>query len=84
VSDFARMGAENIPKWVWALLGIGTAIALIVLFATGVGEAAVVLAGVGVVAATIIRAVLRASGRAADQHPETAEAEGPDPDQEVV
>jgi hypothetical protein len=63
VSDYARNGAEGIPTWVWALLGVGAAIALIVLFATGVGELGLILSGVGAFAALIIRAALKAAGR---------------------
>lgn len=62
ISDYARSGAEQIPKWVWATLGFVAAIALIVLFATGVGEVAVIVAGLGTVTAAIILAALRAAG----------------------
>lgn len=77
VSDLARMGAENIPKWVWGMLTITAAIALIVLFATGVGEIGLILAGVGTAAAAVIVAVLRASGHAVNPPGDTASAETP-------
>jgi hypothetical protein len=66
VSDYARSGGENIPKWVWGLLAVGAAIALIVLFATGIGEVGLIVAGLGAAATAVVLAVLRASGRATD------------------
>jgi hypothetical protein len=80
VSDYARTGGENIPKWVWALLGTAAAIALIVLFATGVGEVATILAGLGWAATAIILAVLRASGRDVDRPDKAAAADSGDAD----
>jgi hypothetical protein len=62
VSDYTRQGAENVPKWVWALLGLAAVVALIVLFATGVGEVAVITAGLGWAATMAILAALRAAG----------------------
>lgn len=62
VSDYARQGADNVPKWVWALLGLAAAVALIVLFATGVGEVAVITAGLGWAATMAVLAALRAVG----------------------
>lgn len=78
VSDYARSGGENLPKWVWALLGTAAAIALIVLFATGVGEAGVIVAGLGYAATAIIFAVLRASGHSPDSSATGAGASGYD------
>jgi hypothetical protein len=63
ISDYARSGSESIPKWVWGLLAFAAVIALIVLFATGVGEVAVILAGAGVAVTAAVMAVLRAVGR---------------------
>lgn len=83
VSDYARNGAEGIPKWIWALLGIGAAIALIVLFATGVGELGLILAGVGAFAALIIKGALKAVGRgdtSASASPADGEADTGQPD----
>jgi hypothetical protein len=59
VSDFARSGAEEVPKWVWGLLAFAAAIALIVLFATGVGEVGAILAGASTVLILAVTAVLR-------------------------
>lgn len=77
ISDYARSGAETIPKWVWGLLAFAALIALIVLFATGVGEAALILAGVGMVAAAIIKGALRLAGR---DEPQQASSEVQSPD----
>jgi len=74
VSDYARQGAENVPKWVWALLGLAAAVALIVLFATGIGEVAVITAGLGWAATMAILAALRAAGYDTGS---TASAEAP-------
>jgi hypothetical protein len=63
VSDFARSGAENVPKWVWGLLALAAMIALIVLFATGVGEVGLILAGASLVVILAVKAALRAAGR---------------------
>jgi hypothetical protein len=62
VSDYARQGSENIPKWVWALLGLAALVALIVLFVTGVGEVALITAGLGWAATAIVLAAVRAAG----------------------
>jgi hypothetical protein len=63
VSDFCSNGAETIPKWVWGLLAFAAMIAIIVLFATGVGEVATILAGAGAAVVFIVKAALRAAGR---------------------
>jgi hypothetical protein len=66
---------------VWGLLAFATMIAIIVLFATGVGEVATILAGASAVVVLAVRAALRAAGRdpgpvaANDQG--SAEGEGP-------
>ena len=59
VSDYARSGAEQIPNWVWGLLAIAAVIGLIVLFATGVGEVGMILAGASAVVVLAVTAVLR-------------------------
>ncbi len=59
VSDFAMSGADQLPKWVWGLLAFAAMIALIVLFATGVGEVGVILAGASAVVILAVTAVLR-------------------------
>src|SRR5258708_6965671 len=59
VSDFAMNGAEQVPKWVWGLLAFAALIALIVLFATGVGEVGLILAGASAVVIFAVTAVLR-------------------------
>jgi hypothetical protein len=69
------MGAESIPKWVWGLLGLAAVITLIVLFATGIGEAAVIVAGLGWAATAIILTVLRAAGRDTGEQGEMASNE---------
>jgi len=63
VTDYARRGSENVPKWVWGLVGFAAMIGLIVLFATRVGEVGLILAGAGAVVLFIVRSALRAAGR---------------------
>jgi hypothetical protein len=63
VSDYARSGAERIPRWVWGLLSLAAVIGLIVLFATGVGEVGLILAGAGAAVVAVVNAVLGSSGR---------------------
>jgi hypothetical protein len=63
ISDYARRGSENVPKWVWGLIGFAAMIGLIVLFATGVGELGLILAGAGTAIIFVVRSALRAAGR---------------------
>jgi hypothetical protein len=63
ISGFARSGSESIPKWVWGMMGFAAMIALIVLFATGVGEVGLILAGAGAAVIFVVNAALRAAGR---------------------
>jgi hypothetical protein len=63
VTDYARRGSENIPKWVWAVIGFAAMIALIVLFVTGVGEVGLILAGAGAAVLFVVRSALKAAGR---------------------
>lgn len=63
ISDYARSGSESIPKWVWGMIGFAAMIALIVLFATGVGEVGLILAGAGAALIFVVSAALRAAGR---------------------
>lgn len=58
VTDFSR---KQLPDWVWAALGVAAAIALIVLFATGVGEVGTILAGASAAVRAIVMAVLAAA-----------------------
>jgi hypothetical protein len=76
VSDFCHNGAESVPKWVWGLLEVAAVIALIVLFATGVGELGTILAGAGEGVVLAVRAALLAAGVVlADNSPDSANAE---------
>jgi len=63
VTDYARSGSENVPKWVWAVIGFVAMIGLVVLFATGVGEVGLILAGAGAFVIFVVRSALRAAGR---------------------
>ena len=63
VTDYARSGSETIPRWVWAVIGFVAMIGIIVLFATGVGEVGLILAGAGAAVVLIISAALKAAGR---------------------
>jgi hypothetical protein len=76
VSDYARSGSERIPTWVWVALGIVATIALIVLFATGVGEVAAIVAGLSELAAGIVMAALRLAGRLASADTDGAPSTG--------
>ncbi len=63
VTDYTRNGSEYIPRWVWGTLAFAAMIALIVLFATGVGEAGLILAGAGAAVVFVVNRALRAAGR---------------------
>ena len=80
-TDYARNGSENIPKWVWAVLGFAAMIGLIILFATGVGEAGLILAGAGAAVVFIVTAALRAAGR--ESQPVAAADEGAEEEDSV-
>lgn len=73
VSDFSSNGVETIPKWVWGLIGIAAAIGIIVLFATGVGEVGLILAGASAVVILAVKAALRAVGRDSSATASTAD-----------
>lgn len=80
VSDYARQGSESIPRWVWGVIGFAAMVALIVLFATGVGEVGLILAGASAAVIFVVHAALRAAGResqpvaAAEQEAESQES----------
>lgn len=63
VSDYARSGSEKLPRWVWGVIGFAAMIGLIVLFATGVGEVGLILAGAGALVVFLVKGALRAAGR---------------------